>query len=155
VRQSKFREAAVIVAQRIRAMEHIELDEAIIEAHGDLVHYLEQAGLAAMAKDKAAFQRNWRDAQSTQPAAQLELPGMEHASLPAAVFDADGNPKPWQIATLTEIKREVSKLRRSVSVRDRVVGGYEATIAKLESLGVDQEMTGAEIEAQFANELEA
>lgn len=154
MKQSKFREAAIIVAERIRNNETVELDDAIIEAHGDLVHYLEQAGLAALAKDKAGFRKNWRDAQMTQSATQLSLPGMEHASLPAVVFDKDDNAIPIALATLDQAEREIARMERALSVKSRVVGGYRATVERLRELGVTGEMTGAEIAATFPNELE-
>jgi hypothetical protein len=154
VKQSKFREAAVIAADRIRNNQAVELDEAIIEAHGDLVHYLVQAGLSAMAKDTAGFRRNWRDAQMTQSASQLSLPGMEHASLPAVVFDNDDNMMPVALATLAQIEREISRMERAVNTKVRVVGGYRATLNRLRELGVTDDQTGAEIAANFPNELE-
>jgi len=155
VKQSKMREAAVIVAERIRSNETIELDDAIVEAHGDLVHYLEQAGISALMKDKAAFKKNWRDAQMTQSASQLALPGMEHASLPMVVFDGDDNAIPVSLATLDQIDREISRMERAMSVKARVVGGYRATHTRLRELGVTGDTTGAEIAAMFpANELE-
>jgi hypothetical protein len=154
MKQAKFREAAIIVAERLRSGDIVDVEDAIIEAHGDLVHYLEQAGMAALAKDKAGFKRNARDAQMVQSATQLSLPGMEHASMPRAVFDDDDNMVPVELATLDQIEREVLRMERSVNVRVRVVGGYRATIDRLRDLGVTGEMTGAEIATTFPREIE-
>lgn len=153
--QSEFRRAVVAVAQRLRANEIVDVEEEIMNAAGGAEHYIEQAALAFMEKDKSRMKKNLRDAQSVQVGMDIALPGMEHAALPAVVFDADDNPKPVALATRAEQKAEIARLRRNVNTRDRVVSGYEATQEVLDRLGVGDDATGAEIEVMFPREIEA
>ena len=158
MKSSAMRDACVLAAESLRRSESVALDETIIAAHGgDLVHYVEQAAIAAMAGDQAKLARNMRDAQSVASAHQIELPGMEHAAVPAFVEVKEEGRKvliPWELATLDQIDAEVRQMERATAVRVRVVGGYRATVDRLRALDVDADATGAEIAAMFPAELE-
>ena len=151
MRQSQFRQALIAVTQKIRANEPADMETAIVGAAGDWEHYIQQAAEAALAKDKEKLKKNIRDAQMVQNGMDIALPGMEHAALVAAVFDDDGTAIPGALASRSQQKAEISKMRRSVNIRDRVVAGYEATQAELDRLGVPEEA----IAVMFPREIEA
>lgn len=158
--KSKIKQAAVVVSERLRSDESVSLDEAIIAPYGGVVEYVQAMAEAALRRDEAAFKRDARNAIRNGGSIQLELPGLGHASLPFVVFarDADTGEEfavPTSLATFAQIKAEIRLARRSVNTQERVVSAYEATIERLEELGVDDSQTGAEIEAIFPAELDA
>jgi hypothetical protein len=145
----------VKVTEKIKRGEVASIDDTFLESIADLDHYVEQAVMAKLRADNNAVVRNIQDAQmSTNVASlQLNLPGLEHAALPAAVKDL-GAPaskptmKPLRMATAKEIRSEIKTYRRRVEVQARVVGGYEETWRKVEEMiDLDDETTGAEIES--------
>ena len=157
--KSHINRTIVAVAEQIRNDESVELLDAIVAPYGDLEHYLRQCYDAQVRRDSEAVKKNFRDAQRQGLGLQLSLPGMNHASLPACVWvrNADtglDDPKSTVHANLSEIKAEIRKQRRSVDVQDRVVSGWEATIARAEELGATEDWTGAELEAAFPKEVE-
>jgi hypothetical protein len=152
------RRAIIVVAEKLRSDESISLPDAIVNAAGDIEHYIEQAARAALAKDTEALKKNLRDGMRQGMSLQMSLPGMEHASLPTMVFVKDANgeefAKPASLATLDQIDAEIRKARRSVEIQDRVVSGWEATSALARSLGATGEWTGAELEVNFPREIQ-
>ncbi len=158
--KSKIKQAAVVVAERLTKDESVSLDQAIIAPYGGLEEYAMAMTEAALRKDSAAFKRDARNAIRNGGAVQLELPGVGHATLPFAVFikDAETGEEfavPTALATFAQIKAEVRLARRSVNTQERYVSGYEATVARLEEVGVEDSQTGAEIEAAFPAEVTA
>jgi hypothetical protein len=159
VSKAQINRTIIAVAEKIRNDESVELLDAIVTPYGDLEHYLRQCFDAQLRRDSEAVKKNFRDAQRQGLGLQLALPGMDHASLPACVWVRNpetglDDPKSTVHATLLEIKAEVRKQRRSVDVQDRVVSGWEATIARAEELGATDDWTGAELEAAFPKEME-
>lgn len=156
---ARISKAIVIVADKIRNGEIANLNEAVIEAAGGPDEYVMAAYEAAMRKDTSGFERDGRNASSTGASVQLELPGMEHASLPFMIKVKDPETKEWlwvppSVATLDQADAEVRKLEQINAVRTKVIGGYRATIDRLRELGVPGETTGAEIAALFPREIE-
>lgn len=154
---SRIRQASVVVAEKIRANQAADIPEAIL---GDLEHYVAQAAEARLRQDVEAFKKSARDAGRSGASVQLQIPGMAHASLPFIVFvkdpdTGDDQGLPASQATVAQIRAEVRIQRRSVNVQDRIVSGWEATLERLEELGVQDDWLGAEVEAQFPRELES
>jgi hypothetical protein len=154
------RRAIVRVAEKLSRDESISIPAGIIEAAGDVEHYIEQAARSALARDSEALKKNLRDAQRQGLSLDIAFPGMDHASLPRMVFikDAESGEEfaiPASQATLDQIDTEISKQRRSVSIQDRVVSGWEATSCRARELGATGEWTGAELEANFPREIES
>lgn len=149
--------AIVKVTEKIKRGEVAFVDESYLDSIGDIDFYVEQAVMAKLRADEKAVVRAIQDAQmNTEEAhAQLSLPGVDHASLPAAVKDLEapaGQPrmKPLRLATAKEIKFEISSYRRRIETQSRIVGGYEQTWQRIEeTIDVDPEMTGADIEAHL------
>lgn len=157
--RTELNRAIVAVAEQIRNDQSVNLSEAVIAPYGDVEHYVKQAAEAALRKDAEALKKNMRDAQRHGHSLQLSLPGMEHATLPVMVWQRDSETGdefavPVALATLAQIKTEIRKQRRSVDAQDRVVSGWEATVAKAEELGATDGWTGAELEANFPKEVE-
>lgn len=157
--RSELNRAIVAVAEQLRNSETVNISDAVIAPYGDVMHYVKQAAEAALRKDTEALKKNMRDAQRHGHSFQLSLPGMEHASLPLMVWDRDAETGeefavPTALARWPQIKAEIRRQRRSVNAQDRVVSGWEATESRAEELGVTDEWTGAEIEANFPKEIE-
>ena len=153
------RRAIIAVAEKLRSDESISIPDAIVNAAGDIEHYIEQAARAALAKDTEALKKNLRDGMRQGLSLQMSLPGMDHATLPTMVFVKDAETgeefvKPASLATLDEIDAEIRKARRSVEIQDRVVSGWEATSVRARELGATGEWTGAELEVNFPKEVE-
>jgi hypothetical protein len=126
--------------------------EALAQAHPDgLEGYILDAFHAKLRGDSKAMNRALRDAQmEVALSAQMSLPGVDDVCLPrlVRVRDEDGQMRniPADRAKWPEIKQEVTEMRRHLNAREKVVGGYEFSIAKIEQhLPVDDEMTGADI----------
>jgi hypothetical protein len=148
--------AIVKVTDKIKRGEIALVDESYLESIPDIDHYVLQAVLAKLRADANAVVRNIQDAQMNhEMSSQLTLPGIEHASLPAAVKDLSSpkgkaRMKPLRMANAKEITTELRTYRRRVDVQNRIVGGYEATWNSIkETIPVDDEMTGSEIESQL------
>lgn len=152
----RFRQAAAVVAERIRKGEVADLARTVVGE--DLEVWLEDLAVATITKDANRVKRSMREAARRGASIQLALPGMEHAALPPVVFARDEHGMdiaiPVWLATKAQIRREVSLHRRAVAIQDRVVAGYEETLARLDELGVSDEATGAEILEQFPVALE-
>jgi len=157
VNPNRIREAVVAVADRIRKNETVDLAATV--AGEDLEGWLEDLALSTIAKDGRAVKRRIREGtRQGFGTMQIALPGMEHAGLPLMMWrredDGSETAVPLPLATFAEVRREVAQHRRAVKIADRIVKGFEATIDKLETLGVTDETTGAEILEQFAPSLE-
>lgn len=157
--KTELNRAIVAVAEQIRNDERVNLSDAVIAPYGDVLHYVKQAYEAALRKDTEAIKKNMRDAQRSGHSLQLSMPGMDHATLPVIVWQRDTETGdefavPAALATLAQIKGEIRKQRRSVDAQNRVVSGWEATVARAEELGATDDWTGAELEANFPKEIE-
>jgi len=153
------RRAIVRVAEKLSRDESISIPASIVAAAGDIEHYIEQAARSALARDSEAVKKNLRDAQRQGLSLDIALPGMEHASLPRMVYVKDTETGeefavPASQATLDQIDAEISKQRRSVSIQDRVVSGWEKTSSRARELGATDTWTGAELEANFPREIQ-
>jgi hypothetical protein len=153
------RRAIVRVAEKLSHDETVSIPAAIIEASGDIEHYIEQAARAALLRDQEAVKKNFRDAQRQGLSLQISLPGMEYASLPRMVWPKDLETGeefavPTSLATLPQIDTEIRKQRRSVAVQDRVVSGWEATMVRVRELGATDDWTGAELEVNFPRKVD-
>jgi len=159
VNKSDLNRAIVAVADHLRNEESVSISDAVIAPYGDVLHYVKQAAEAALRKDTEALKKNMRDAQRSGQSLQLSLPGMDHATLPWMVWEKDAETGdefavPAALATMAQMKVEIRKQRRSVDSQDRVVSGWEATMARAEELGATDDWTGAELEANFPKEIE-
>lgn len=157
--KTELNRAIVAVAEQLRNDSTVNLNDAVIAPYGDVQHYVKQAVEAALRKDTESLKKNMRDAQRQGHSLQLSLPGMDHATLPVMVWQRDTETGeefavPAALASLSQIKAEIRKQRRSVDAQDRVVSGWEATVARAEELGATDEWTGAELEVNFPKEVE-
>jgi len=151
-------QAIIAIAEKIRNGEIADVEASIIG--DDVQGYVTDAVNAMYRGDRNAAKRaidaNQREGGSS---AQLQIPGMDHASLPSAIWskseDGQDIVLPRGQATLAQTKQEIRHARRSVTVRAAVVSGWEATVAALESLGVTDEWTNAEIDEKFGRQLGA
>jgi len=138
MKRSDERKLMEIVVRTVRSGEVAIISDAAIEAAGGLEEYARLMILAAVAKDERSLLRVARDMQmSTDMADQIPIPGMEYATLPPMirVRDAETNDvalAPRSLCTLAQVKSEVDAMRGKVNTSDRIVGGYEATIAAIE-----------------------
>lgn len=157
--RTELNRAIIAVAEQIRNDESVSISDAVIAPYGDVLHYVKQAAESALRKDTEALIKNMRDAQRSGGSLQMSLPGMEHASLPLMVWQKDPETGekfgvPTALATIVQIKSEIRRQRRTVDSQDRVVSGWEATVARAEELGATDDWTGAELEANFPKEIE-
>lgn len=147
---NRIREAVAWVSDRIRKGESADVARAI--AGEDLEGWLEDLALTTLTKEARSVRRAQREAVRRGAGVQMSLPGMDHATLPAIVWDRDENgfdvAIPLPLASKAQVRREVELHRRAVSIMDRVVGGYEATLAKLDELGYDEDVLIAEIQVE-------
>lgn len=158
--KSNVREAALIVADKIRRGEIANLNEAVIEAAGGPLEYVLAAYESAMRKDSAGLERNARDASMSGAMVQLEIPGLDHAAFPFWIKVKDDETGEWigvppSLATLDQIDVEVSKIEQTHATRGKIIAGFRATITRLRDLDVPGDTTGAEIEAMFPREVGA
>lgn len=131
-----------VMAGRLRKNESVSVVDMRIEAHGGIEQYAEYLLKDDIAKAEAQARKLLRKTQQETPMIQLAIPGMDYATLPMAmaVHDEDLGEtivKPLLMCTLSEVKSEVAAMRRNVNTQDRVVGAYEATVARLIELGYD------------------
>lgn len=150
---NRIREAVGVVAERLRKNEAVNLDQAIVGT--DVEEWLEDLAHATIARDTARIKKTIREGQRKGwVQTQIALPGLEHAALPTVVWrkDQDGSETavPLLAATFAEMKREVLLHRRAVALMDKVVSGWEASLDRLEELGVTDDTLGAEIIERFS-----
>jgi hypothetical protein len=148
---NRIRDAALVVVERVRNGEVVDLVDVLTK--DDPVSWLQDAALAQLDRDRPRLKKTLREAARRGASMQLEIPGMGHASVPFVVFaeDEHGTERAlpvWE-ATKGQIRREVELHRRAVNIQDRIVDGYEATLTRLDQLGVPDSMTGAEIAERF------
>lgn len=124
-----------IVVKHLQQNESVTALDARIEAHGGAEEYAEQLVTSDMAKFQAQM-RKMMD--------QLPIPGMDYATLPRVIAV-----KPRHLCTLSEVKAEIAAMRRDVNTRDRVVGGYEAAVARISELGYEADELMSDIEADL------
>lgn len=144
-------EAIVAISAKIRAGEIADIQAEIVG--DDPEAYVLDAVNAVYRGNFASARRSLNAAQRNGLSAQLEIDGLDHASLPMVVWgkaeDGRDVAVPAGRATFKQIKAEVRKHRRAVSIQDRTVGGWEATLSRLEDLGVSDDWTQDEIEEHF------
>jgi hypothetical protein len=155
VNPNRIREATVVVAEKIRRGEVADAANALVG--DDLEAWIEDLAVATIERDTQRIKRGMREASRRGASIQLELPGLEHAALPPVIWIRDEAGAdvalPVWLATVAQIRREVSLNRRTVDLQSRVVAGWEATLAQLEKLGVPDGMTGGEIADRYAPQL--
>jgi hypothetical protein len=142
-----------IVVRHLLQNESVTALDARVEAHGGAEEYAQQLVESDMAKFQAQLRRLIREGQERSAIDQLPIPGMDYATLPRAIAVNDPEAgiivKPRHMCTLDEVTQEIAAMRRDVNTRDRVVGGYEATVKRLTELGYGSEEVMAEIEADL------
>lgn len=149
---NRIRQAITFVAEKIRKGESADVALSITGENVEL--WLEDLAMSTIDKEARRVRKGTRDAARKGVASiQLALPGMEHAALPPIVWKKDENgfdvAVPTMLASKGEIRREVLNNRRVVNLIDQVVAGWEATLDRLDELGVSDEATGHEILDQF------
>jgi hypothetical protein len=156
VNPNRIRDAVVAVTSRLRKGEIAQLADELVGA--DLEGWLEDLAIATLTGDARRAKRSMREASRRGASLQLALPGLEDAALPPVAWEKDEAgfdvAIPATRATKAQLRREVTLMRRMVSLQDRVVGGYEATLDHLDGLGVADDATGAEILAMYPLEIE-
>lgn len=158
MRNSQYRMAVVKITEELKNSEKADVLEKIVESCGGWEPYVRGCVDAKATNDVAGFKRNARDAMMNGFDAQIELPGLAHATLPAGVFrkvDEEEFYIPWHQATLDEQDAEVRALERRHAVQGRILDGYRATISRLRELDVPGETLGAEIVEMFPPALES
>jgi hypothetical protein len=142
-----------IVVRHLQQNESVTALDARVEAHGGPEEYAEQLVASDMAKWQAQLRKLIREGQERAAIDQLPIPGLDYATLPRAIAVTDSElgtiVKPRHMCTLEEVRQEVSAMRRDVNTRDRVVGGYEASVARLTELGYQSDELMADIEADL------
>jgi hypothetical protein len=149
---NRLRQAISFVAEKIRKGE--SADVALSITGDDLEEWLEDLAMTTIDKTARRVKKGVRDGTRKGIASiQLSLPGLEHAALPPIVWKKDEHgfdvAVPMMLASKSEIRREVLNNRRVVNLIDQVVAGWEATLGRLDELGVPDEATGHEILDQF------
>lgn len=142
-----------IVVKHLQQNESVTALDARIEAHGGAEEYAEQLVTSDMAKFQAQMRKIIRDGQERAAMDQLPIPGMDYATLPRVIAVNDPEigviVKPRHLCTLSEVKAEIAAMRRDVNTRDRVVGGYEAAVARISELGYEADELMSDIEADL------
>lgn len=150
------RVTAMKVADKLRRGEIVNLDAELMGE--DPESWLVEAAEAMLNKQEGRVKKALREAVRRGAGIQLELPGMAHAALPMCVFLKDEHGRdvivPAWRATLGQMRHEVEHHRRVLTVQGRVLSGMEATIDRLDDLGVPDSMTGAEIMEAYPVTLE-
>lgn len=151
---NRIREAVMFVAAKIRKGE--SADVALSITGEDVEGWLEDLALTTISKDASLMKKKIREgSRKGGVSIQLAIPGMDHAALPPAVWKKDENgfdvALPVARATKAEIRREVQLNRRVANLIDQVVGGWEATLDRLDELGVSDDELGHEIIERFAD----
>lgn len=142
-----------IVVRHLQQGDSVTALDARVEAHGGAEEYAEQLIASDMTKFEAQLRRLIREGQERAAIDQLPIPGMDYATLPRAIAVTDPElgiiVKPRHMCTLDEVRQEIAAMRRDVNTRDRVVGGYEASVARLAELGYEPTELMAQIEADL------
>lgn len=149
--------AIIKVTEIVKSGDIAFIDQAVLESIEDAEYYVQQAVYAKLRQDNRAVMQSLQDAQMNAVISglQLELPGLEHAALPAMVRDLDApadkpRMKSVRDASAKEIVSEIKHMRRRVNAQDRVVSGYEATWETIAGLvTITDETTGLEIETSL------